>query len=205
MVVEADGAEANRMGSSPSDKARTPSQEVSLEERLDIEGDEACELLLAFVRLARGKRHESDLPKQLEELVRSGLLAPRHLAAFAVIAIKGPLTVSDLANHEGLALSTASLLVTQLFDVGLVDRREDEEDRRRTLVSIAPDHLGESQAVLRSKLAPLRRALYRMGPVRSEAMIEGMHILAEEIACDDEVVSSGTQGDANVINDKEEK
>lgn len=141
----------------------------------------------------------------MEELLRSGLLAPRHLAAFAVIAIKGPLTISDLANHEGLALSTASLLVTQLFDAGLVDRSEDAADRRRTLVSIAPNHLSESQAVLRSKLAPLRRALDRMGPSRAKAMIEGMHILAEEIACDDAAASGSTSDEVREIEDKEER
>ena len=35
--------------------------------------------------------------------------------------------------------------------------------------------------MLESKLAPLRRALARMGPQRAEAMLEGISILVEEV------------------------
>jgi DNA-binding MarR family transcriptional regulator len=103
------------------------------------------------------------------------------MSAFAVVALDGPMTVSELASREGLALSTASLLVTQLGEAGLVERHEDTTDRRRTVVSVAPRHRGESQAVLESKLAPMRRAIARMGPGRAEAMLEGLRILVDEV------------------------
>jgi DNA-binding MarR family transcriptional regulator len=115
-------------------------------------------------------------------MVERAGLAPRHLAAFAVVALAGPLTVSDLAARAGLALSTASLLVTQLADAGLVERREDEGDRRRTVVSVAPAYRAESEAVLEEKLAPLREAVLRMGPVRAKATLEGLAILAEVVS-----------------------
>jgi DNA-binding MarR family transcriptional regulator len=103
------------------------------------------------------------------------------MSAFAVVALDGPLTVTELASREGLALSTASLLVTQLGEAGLVERHEDTTDRRRTVVSVAPRHRRESEAVLESKLAPLRRALVRMGPERAAAMLEGLSVLVEEV------------------------
>ena len=139
-------------------------------------------MLLAFTRLLRGPRHGGAMPKHVETLLQSGFLAPRHLGAFAVVALDGPLTVSELAQREGLALSTASLLVTQLAEAGLVERHEDAADRRRTVVSVAPEHRQESEAVLESKLAPLRRALVRMGPRRARALLEGLDILADEVA-----------------------
>ena len=46
---------------------------------------------------------------------------------------------------------------------------------------MAPEHRLESQQVLDSKLAPLRRALLRMGPRRSRALLEGLDILVEEV------------------------
>lgn len=146
-------------------------------------GDEgAGRLLLAFARLSRGNRQVTALPKRLASLVGSGQLAPRHLSAFTVIALEGPMAVSELAAHEGLAVSTASLLATQLADAGLVERREDEHDRRRTVVSVAPAHRRESEELLESKLAPMRRALARLGETRAGALFEGLEVVAEEMA-----------------------
>ena len=93
------------------------------------------------------------------------------------------MSVSALASREGLALSTASLLVTQLSQAGLVERREDAHDRRRTVVSVAPAYRRDSEAALESKLAPLRRALERMGSRRATALLQGLAILVEEIPC----------------------
>lgn len=143
--------------------------------------DDATHLLLAFARLARAPRRRVRMPRRVEDLVSRGELAQRHLAALAIVAVDGPLTVSELARREGLARTTASLLVTQLADAGLVERREDEADRRRTLVSIAPQHRAESVAVLEAKLAPLRRAVARMGPERAASLLAGLEILTEEM------------------------
>jgi DNA-binding MarR family transcriptional regulator len=153
-----------------------------LPEARSPEDELASQVLLAFARLLRGPhRRGSAMPSHVEALLKSGYLAPRHVGAFAVIALGGPMTVSELARQEGFALSTASLLVTQLAEAGLVERHEDVTDRRRTVVSVAPEHRLESQQVLDSKLAPLRRALLRMGPRRSRALLEGLDILVEEV------------------------
>ncbi len=144
--------------------------------------DQAAALLLALGRLLRGHRHGEGLPRRLRARFAGGALAPRHVGALAVVALYGPLTVSELASREGLALSTASLMVTQLSEAGLVERREDPDDRRRTVVSVAPAFRRESLAALESKLAPIRRALARMGTRRATAMLEGLAVLVEEIA-----------------------
>lgn len=148
-------------------------------ERRRSSHDQAAELLLAFTRLARDRRG-SDLPAHLEELARSGALAPRHFRALALITLEGPVTVSELAAREGCALSTASLVVTQMAEAGLVDRHEDPGDRRRTVVSIPPEHRAESEQMLEAKLAPLRRALRRLGPEGAEALLRGLAVVAEE-------------------------
>jgi len=145
----------------------------------------ACELLLAFARMARGPKRAGAMPKHIEALVRRGVLAPRHLGAFAVISMEGPISISALAAREGFALSTTSLLVTQLAEVGLVERHEDELDRRRTVVSIAPKYRRMSEEVLEAKLAPLRRAVARMGPQRARALVEGLEMVAEEVTVAD--------------------
>jgi DNA-binding MarR family transcriptional regulator len=144
--------------------------------------EEAFEFLLAFTRLARGTRHDEDVPSRVRALVGEGVLARRHLTAFAIVAMHGPLSVTQLARREGCATTTASLVATQLADAGLIERREDAQDRRKTVISIAPSYLQDSRTVLEARLAPLRRAMERMGPDRARIVMEGLAILAEEIA-----------------------
>ncbi len=144
--------------------------------------DPAAELLLAFTRLSRDHRGGGAMPGRLEALARDGSLGPRHFRALAVIALGGTLTVSELARREGCALSTASLVVTQLAEAGLVERSEDPDDRRRTVVCIAPEHRRATEQVVRARLAPLRRALRRLGPEGSAALMTGLSVVADEIA-----------------------
>ncbi len=142
---------------------------------------EACRLLLAFLRLPRSSRPGAP-PGGLKALLSSGAVAPRHLAAFTVVALLGPMTVSELAESEGLALSTASLVVTQLAEAGLVERHEDTLDRRRTVVSVAAGHRREATELIASRLAPMRRALARLGPRRAAGLFEALEVLGEEFA-----------------------
>src|ERR1700733_2469438 len=146
-----------------------------------VTAEDAFELLLAFLRLSRNAKHSEGLSERLRSLLIEGSLAPRHMTTFAIVAMHGPLSVSELARREGCATTTASLLATQLADAGLVERREDSLDRRKTVITVSPSFRKDSENVLRARLAPLRRALVRMGPDRARAMLEGLAVLAEEI------------------------
>jgi DNA-binding MarR family transcriptional regulator len=162
-----------KAGPGPANR-RTPTRGV-----LD---EEAFDLLLAFTRLARSAKHNDQVSGRLRTLVDEGILAPRHLTAFAIVAMHGPLSVSQLARREGCATTTASLVTTQLADAGLIERSEDALDRRRTVITVAPAFRKESREVLNARLVPLRRAMERMGPDRARIVMEGLSILAEEIA-----------------------
>ncbi|HEY1733674.1 MAG TPA: hypothetical protein VGG23_04435, partial [Acidimicrobiales bacterium] len=73
-----------------------------LAEARSPEDELASQVLLAFARLLRGPhRRGSAMPSHVEALLKSGYLAPRHVGAFAVIALGGPMTVSELARQEG--------------------------------------------------------------------------------------------------------
>jgi len=147
----------------------------------DEVADDACDLFLAFIRLARNTKDNGSIPNRVRALLEEGVLAPRHMTTFAIVAMHGPLSVSELARREGCATTTASLLATQLADAGLVERREDSLDRRKTVITVSPSFRKDSENVLRARLAPLRRALVRMGPDRARAMLEGLAVLAEEV------------------------
>jgi DNA-binding MarR family transcriptional regulator len=98
--------------------------------------DEATrDLLLLMPRLV-GRAKRVPPPEPLRALQ----LAPRHLSLLAYLVFDGPLGVKELAARLEVAPATVSLMVADLSRQGVLERREDDADRRRTIVSIAPAH-----------------------------------------------------------------
>ena len=60
-----------------------------------------------------------------------------QLKAVFLLAHHGALAVSELAGLLGIGNPAASILVQLLVEQGLVERSEDFQDRRRTLVSLS--------------------------------------------------------------------
>jgi DNA-binding MarR family transcriptional regulator len=108
-------------------------------------------------------------------------LGRRHVTVLAQIAGEGERSVGELAREIGLTLPAASKLARDLEEHGLVVRREDPADRRRTVVAIAP----EAEAPLRRWLAhrnrPLEQTLASLEPDEREAFLKGLHALAEAL------------------------
>jgi DNA-binding MarR family transcriptional regulator len=92
-------------------------------------------MLLLMPRLV-GRAKRLPIPSALRGLD----LAPRHLALLAYLQYEGPLTVSELADRLEVAPTTVSLMVGDLSRRGILMRQEDDADRRRRIVAIAPDY-----------------------------------------------------------------
>ncbi len=153
---------------------------------------ELFELLRLMPRVFRGLRQgrperngaDENAPSSPVALFKRGGLGPRHIAVIVVLMLDGPMAVSDLAHQLGLNLATVSLMVGELARAGLVERREDEHDRRRTMVSIPERHRIRFEPFVRSRIGPVRRALERMPPDVRVAFIQGWRLLAEECGQD---------------------
>ena len=91
-------------------------------------------MLLLMPRLV-GRAKRLPMPATLRGLD----LAPRHLALLAYLQYDGPLTVNRLAERLEVAPTTVSLMVGDLSRHGVLTRTEDDADRRRRIVAIAPD------------------------------------------------------------------
>jgi DNA-binding MarR family transcriptional regulator len=107
-------------------------------------------------------------------------LGPRHFPVLFHAALEGPLSVTELAGHVGLSLSMTSLLVGELSRSGFLERREDEQDRRRTLVSVPEGHRVAIKAWMEAALEPMRRALGRLSSDERAAFMKGWRLLEEE-------------------------
>jgi DNA-binding MarR family transcriptional regulator len=92
-------------------------------------------MLLLMPRLV-GRAKRLPIPAALRGLD----LAARHLALLAYLQYEGPLTVSQLAGRLEVAPTTVSLMVGDLSRQGILTRSEDDADRRRRIVAIAPNY-----------------------------------------------------------------
>ncbi len=97
-----------------------------------------------------------------------------------MLSLEGPMSVSELADRIGLAVATTSLLVGELSKAGLVERSEDELDRRRTIVSLTEEVRKIAEPRIQEHLEPFKRTLERLTPAARAHFMEGMRLLNEE-------------------------
>ena len=140
--------------------------------------------LYEFVRLLQtvvsAVKRGGATPSAFQEAFERGSLGQRHGGPLIAVALEGTLSVSELAERLGLSLSATSLMVGELSRAGLVERVEDENDRRRTIVRLNEDIRDSIDAWIGSRTEPFRRALERLSPRTRANFMEGMRVLAEE-------------------------
>jgi DNA-binding MarR family transcriptional regulator len=132
--------------------------------------------------IGRLKRGAPEVPEPFQKAFEQGGCGPRHLPAMMMAYLEGPLSVSELAEEIGLSVATTSLLVGELDRAGLVERREDEKDRRRTLVTVDKGVGRDVDAWIQERVEPLRRTLERLSPEARAHFMEGWRVLDEESA-----------------------
>ncbi|WP_448575167.1 MarR family winged helix-turn-helix transcriptional regulator [Thermomicrobium sp.] len=96
--------------------------------------DEIIEAIIGEMREIVASLHRRSPPPLLARD-----LSMAQLRVLFALACRGPLTVSEVAERLRISPPTASHLIERLTQLGLVTRREDERDRRRTLVGLTAD------------------------------------------------------------------
>jgi DNA-binding MarR family transcriptional regulator len=132
-------------------------------------------LMQLFPRVIRGMRRWQD-----RTAPTPAPLSPRHVAALEQIR-GGPLTVGELASRLGLTLPTVSGVLADLDRAGLVERRPDPADRRRTIVQIVPGQATLIGHWLDGAAKPLARVLDQLTPSEQEAFLKAMDLLETEL------------------------
>jgi DNA-binding MarR family transcriptional regulator len=118
----------------------------------------------------------------MREAMEAASLGKRHAPALLAVAAAEPISVSELAKRLGLLLSSTSTIVGELSRAGLVERSEDDLDRRRTIVRVHEDYRDAMEGWLEVTLAPIRKTLERLSPQAREHFMEGWRVLREEAA-----------------------
>jgi DNA-binding MarR family transcriptional regulator len=162
--------------------AQTPGISKSANEHID---DETKQLLAAILDFTSTQRHHeaSERPSSLgigQALKRHGLAA-RHTSALLTVALHGPMTVTQLAQRQRIKLKAASLTAVELEQAGLLERREDPADRRRTIVAIPKTKERAVNKGLLNRATHVRRTLDRLTPQQRDGLITGLNTLTEEL------------------------
>jgi DNA-binding MarR family transcriptional regulator len=134
-------------------------------------------LLLLMPRLV-GRVKRTPVPERL----RSLSLTARHLSLLSYLLFDGPLGVNDLARRLEVAPTTVSLMVGDLSRQGVVERREDDADRRRTIVSISEAHRPAIENWLASGARAWRKALEPLTPTERRLFIDTLRTYQREVA-----------------------
>jgi DNA-binding MarR family transcriptional regulator len=121
-------------------------------------------------------------PMPMRDAMERSSLGKRHATALLAVAAAEPIGVSELAKRLGLLLSSTSTIVGELSRAGMLERAEDDEDRRRTIVRVHEDYRDAMEGWLEVAIAPFRTALQRLSPEARAHFMEGWRILAEEAA-----------------------
>jgi DNA-binding MarR family transcriptional regulator len=134
-------------------------------------------LLLLMPRLV-GRAKRIPPPEPLRALQ----LAPRHLSLLAYLVFDGPLGVTELAARLEVAPATVSLMVADLSRQGVLERREDDVDRRRTIVSIAPAHQQSVTDWLAAGGRAWQTALEPLTPDQRRLVVETLQAYEREVS-----------------------
>ncbi len=118
--------------------------------------------------VARSKR--MPIPDKLRDFA----LTPRHLSLLALLLYDGPATVKELPAGLQVASTTVSLMVGDLNHQGILQRREDERDRRRTIVSIDDEHRAAIESWLAAGPDAWRTAFEPLTPAERALVINAL-------------------------------
>src|SRR5258707_2421374 len=118
----------------------------------------------------------------MRDAMERSSLGKRHATALLAVAAAEPIGVSELAKRLGLLLSSTSTIVGELSRAGLLERAEDDSDRRRTIVRLHEDYREVMEAWLAVALAPIRNTLQRLSPQARQHFMDGWRVLQQEAA-----------------------
>ncbi len=139
--------------------------------------DEAVRALLLLMPRIVGRAKRLPVPEALRTLD----LAPRHLALFAQLQYDGPLSVGELAERLEIAPTTVSLMVAELSRRGALVRREDESDRRRRIIAIAPELAGSIEEWLGGTASAWTTALANLTGSERHVVVRALRTFQEAL------------------------
>lgn len=139
--------------------------------------DDAVRALLLLMPRLVGRVKRLPIPAELRSLE----LSPRHLSLLSYLLFDGPMTVNELAERLEVAPTTVSLMVGELSRKDVLTRREDEQDRRRRIVTISEAMRPAIEAWLAKGATAWRRALEPLTAEQRQLFVQTLRRYEQEV------------------------
>jgi DNA-binding MarR family transcriptional regulator len=108
---------------------------------------------------ARLQEQFARLTRLLRSLELPQGMTPERLSTLSIVRKRGPISITALADNEGVRPATMSRMVSALFEEGFVKRSADDSDGRGVLVTATPKGRRAFQRAHEQRLHPLAEAL----------------------------------------------
>lgn len=121
---------------------------------------------------------------QKEEISRRGgadldvHVSPGHVQVLIALT-KGPRSVGELARTVGVSPPAATQLVDRLVELGMVERRPGEADRRVVLVDYVPGMHEVARRIVEGPRLRVEGAIGSLSDGEARAFVKGLRLLAE--------------------------
>ena len=122
------------------------------------------------------------LSRRLGSSGPGGGLTPSQLSVLGAVARRGPLRLTDLAEYEGVNPTMLSRIVGKLDDLGFIERRPDDQDRRSSLVEVTPEGRRQHDRIVARRTEALAAGLERLDPADRESIVAVLPALERLVA-----------------------
>jgi DNA-binding MarR family transcriptional regulator len=139
------------------------------------------EILILLPVLWRGVGRPD--PIEMGEIARRGIpvdahVSPGHVQILIALS-QGPHSVGQLAEVLGVSRPATTRLVDRLVEHGMVERRQDPEDRRVVLVDYVPGMQDIARRITQSRRRQLAAAMEPLTDEETRAFAKGLKLLVE--------------------------
>jgi DNA-binding MarR family transcriptional regulator len=142
----------------------------------------------------RLRRVISKLARQLNASSTGEGLTPTQASVLGLIVFRGPLSLGELADLEGLNPTMLSRVVSKLQTMGLIDRIPDPADLRSASVAATPEGARTDERVKAQRAAAVSRCMAQLAPQSQAVLTEALPALEELAEAMRGLAHAGTQG-----------
>jgi DNA-binding MarR family transcriptional regulator len=117
------------------------------------------------------------LARRLRAQQADDTLSPTQLAALATLERHGPLTPTELAEHEKVQPPSMTRVIVSLEALGLASRTSHPSDRRQALVAITPSGAARLQGDRHRREAWLAHRLAELSSEDRQVLAQAARVL----------------------------
>lgn len=117
--------------------------------------EEIAQLMMSWTSISMSLSKGRNFSQNLRQISDLGLTMPMFVA-LNVVAFNGKQTMTSLVEHLALSTSATSHMIQRLVELGLIERRDNPDDRRQKVLVLSDEGGALVGAMMRSRFAELK-------------------------------------------------